>query len=215
MGEFPEEKTPPGLISFPTLSPNIEYFFGGYENVNFHLLLNKLVLQKKASINEGGRLVVNLPYDSAAINERVKEKLEMYNKIRQERHFDSVRVHKLVETIDFLKQKGEVFLVRMPIAEEMLALEKTIAPEFDNLVNKLSRDHNILYLNYSCLSDKYLTNDGNHLHENYSHDFTSILANDIAQFLKTKTVAVNCTGLGSKNKVYSHHKADDEQFQIR
>ena len=65
-----------------------------------------------------------MPMDSVSVNERVGNKIETYRNVHLPNYtFSDVRLNSLEETIEFLKEFGNVYLVRLPVAVEILDIE--------------------------------------------------------------------------------------------
>lgn len=189
IGIFKEEKTPPNSIANPSLDPNIQYFFGGYEHQNFRLLFNFKKLTRRNSknriyVNKDGRFEINVPHDSMNIFNHVIKKVILYEGMASEFIPDSARMRSFISTIGYLKKFGSVYLVRMPVAEEILEVESSLYPEFNDEMNDVSRSLQVPYFDFTYLSDKYITIDGNHLHNKYVDDFNRLLASEI---IKSRT----------------------------
>ena len=183
VGRFVEIDAAPNNIIVPNLKPNIEYFFGGYGYVNFQLLVKKFISgdEDEHFINDDGRYVVDIPYDSMKIPENVHKKIKVYEEMTLEYVPDSTRMHSLVKTIKYLKQFGSVYLIRMPVAEEMAQLETSFYPEFNEEMNTISNDLDVAYLDFNFLSNKYVVADGNHIHNNHVVWFNELLASKIME----------------------------------
>jgi hypothetical protein len=182
IGNFREKNIPPNSLANPNLEPNVPYFFGGYEEQNFRLLLKKLLRNNHGNriyVNTDGRFEVALPYDSIKIFNRVKNKVKLYERMAAEYVPDSLRMHSFIMTIEYLKQFGSVYLVRMPVAEEILALESAFYPGFNNEMSRVSANLGVPYLDFTFLSDKHITIDGNHIHNDYIGYFNKLLAERI------------------------------------
>ncbi|WP_188461274.1 hypothetical protein [Marivirga lumbricoides] len=180
LNSFPEENAPPNSIVFPNIHPNFEYFSGGYDFPNLHLIIPSDG-KENSYVNELGRMVITKKFDSTLIDQNIKTKMKTYaNKfnsvIKDERRFKY-----LSETIAELSKYGEVFLVRMPVANEMLVLEEELAPKFDERMKAISNGR---YINLKYLSNTYITTDGNHIQNKYVDSVTCIIADSVNIQLK-------------------------------
>jgi len=177
IGEFPEKNSIPNSIIWPNMNPNLEYFFGGLQYPNMHLIASKLICDKEPTfVNEFGRLVINLKYDSLNILKKMKNKLKIYESKYRNEVIDSTRFFYLNETVNFLSKKGKVYLVRLPISNQMLSLEEKLISDFDG---KMDDVQNANYINLKSLSNDLITTDGNHLHNKFTGTITNILADSI------------------------------------
>lgn len=91
----------------------------------------------------------------------------------------------LKRTIEFLRQTGEVIVVRMPISEEMLAYEMKVFPFFDSWIGSLTNEMQLSYLDYSRHNDELEFYDlpGHHLVQESARKFSRKLGADIKAIL--------------------------------
>ncbi|MCB0568804.1 MAG: hypothetical protein KDC66_03535 [Phaeodactylibacter sp.] len=68
----------------------------------------------------------------------------------------------LDKTIAFLKQYGQVVIVRMPVSEQMLAEENEAYPGFNGLLEGLGQKHGAPYFDFSGEGSHYSFYDGHH-----------------------------------------------------
>jgi hypothetical protein len=150
-------------LSLPLFNPNFEYLFK-YVDFNF-TQLNKLISSKQIS-KKNGYLMVEM--DSGELQReyprRVKEKIENYTaKYPFEiLTLESSRVLNVTKIINFLQMTGDVHIVRLPVSPEMLKLEILRFPNFNHLMNQLSKNESVNYINLSDM--KIRTIDGNHIY---------------------------------------------------
>lgn len=165
-------------INLIGVNPNFEYVFKYYDGPLYKLLMPG---NKQAKLHSDGWLEIDLKRDSLKYNESLSRKLADYTKYSEVGRLSKVRVHSLEKTIKYLKTRGKVFLVRMPVAPEVADLEHAYAPGFDSIMVEISGKFDVPYLNYIAFSDQYQTNDGNHLQKESGKLFTKRLAEDILQ----------------------------------
>ncbi len=157
--------------------PNIKYLLK--EKVH----LSRLFADRDRYVNDFGRYVI--PFDTNYLiknyTKRAKEVLELYS--QRPRFVDSevsdYRLNYLNEIIDYCKEYGKVFLVRIPVTKEMYALENKLQYDFDDLITKISEEKGIPYINLINLSGNYQTVDGNHLWNGEVPRFSKDLASYI------------------------------------
>lgn len=119
--------------------------------------------------------------DSTSINQRTNQKIAFYHEqYRPEFKFSSLRLEYLERTVTFLNQYGQVFLVRLPVHEKMLEVEKKLVPDFDEKIPKII-PLTEGYLDISTESRRYEFTDGNHLHKSAG----KIVSKEIAEWIKS------------------------------
>ena len=100
--------------------------------------------------------------DSTTIGRNKQERLALYRNYTvcpsQE------RIAWLVRTIEFLRDKGVVFLCRLSTCSEMNEIEDGIWPGFDIDMKAVADRFDIKYISFFNDFDKYRTIDGNHIY---------------------------------------------------
>lgn len=163
---FPEEKSFLGKIRLVSVKPNLEYLLESY-NGNFMGLITKKggnYHNEKLFVNSDGWFEVRLNDDQRRHERRVKETIESYRKIEKEYQGKSkARLEYLEQTIAFLKQRGQVYLVRLPISEAMLKIEEGFMPQFDKSMVEAAKKLEVKYINLMAQNKELFFTDGHHL----------------------------------------------------
>jgi hypothetical protein len=76
--------------------------------------------------------------------------------------------HYLERTIARLSPRGRVALLVMPIDPRLRALERSYMPDFDARMRALAARSGATYLDLSDLDARAVTNDGNHLRQDWA-----------------------------------------------
>ena len=82
-----------------------------------------------------------------------------------------------VKLADEFRKRGDVFMVRMPVSEEMVALEDSIMPGFSQKMSDLSKKLGVRFFDF--IRESFETNDGNHLTKEEGDRFSAMLADSI------------------------------------
>lgn len=143
-------------------------------------------------IHDDGWIEVDVQSKKFNINQKDIDKwknqtMQSYKDLKGFYKFSKARYQSLDETISFLKNHGHVFLVRIPVDRDVLAMEKQYMPNFDSLINQLAVKNNIPYINYTNTGATFETYDGAHLSKNGAIKFTNLLSTDINEYLTRKT----------------------------
>lgn len=172
-------------LSLPFLNPNLEYLVK-YVDFNF-AKLNQLIASKQIS-KKNGYLMVKMEILEwrREYPRRVKEKIERYTEKYpiEKLTLESSRVHNLKEIINYLQLTGDVFITRLPTSPEMLILENVRFPNFNQLMNRLSKIESVNYINLSDMQIR--TTDGNHI---YSLDVPLVSRQLDIRVKKSKTIS--------------------------
>lgn len=91
-----------------------------------------------------------------------------------------------VKTIEFLQSEGSVYLVRMPVDQEILNFENQSWEGFSTYIQDVASERNIPYFDYSHRSGRFATYDGSHLYSETAKEFSAQLAQDIQGYDRAK-----------------------------
>jgi len=182
---FIENRLALGQTHFINLNPNLEYLVKNYDEPFMQIIYKKFTKHDEL-LHKNGWLEINVPMDSISVLKRTRAKINDYaNNNLPYYHFSSLRLRYLDKTIKMLNQHGKVYIVRLPVHPEILKLEETLMPGFDDTIARLSNINNIPYFNLKDSSKHYQFVDGNHLYKNSSKAVTADIANLI---LKNKNL---------------------------
>lgn len=181
-----------GNLKSSTRNPNFEYLMNYWTNKFspfIRVFKTSIGYDQFYSLHPNGWLEVRVPMDSASIQERISMQKKDYS--AKDQIISMKRVFYLEETVRFLKEHGDVYLVRLPVSREMAEIEKVNFPEFDSIILDLSRETGIAYFNFIEESGKYRTTDIHHLYSEDAGLFTSRIIDSIK---KNKLKFANTTG---------------------
>jgi len=169
------------------LNPNIFYLLNSFSGNYLDVLIGK-----KSHVflhNDGWLEVKGIPMDSASMAQRRKKKLAAYrNNKLPNYNFSSTRLDYLIKTVTYLKQYGDVYLVRLPVHESMLSIENELMPRFDDKISKAIQLADG-YLDMTPNNMNYIFTDGNHLHKSSGVHASKAIANWILRRKELKNVA--------------------------
>ena len=166
-----------GLISVNS-SPNIHYLLRWFESQYFEILLSRIATVHSI-LHEDGWYETG---ESKNFNGRLTFMENLYRESKEESEFSDLRFSYLKEIIEFLKTRGNVFLIRMPIHSNILNIENELDPDFDLKMTMLAKEKQIKYLNYSKEDNQFNFKDGIHLNKISANNFSKKLA----EFLKNE-----------------------------
>ena len=151
--------------NFVNIKPNIQYLFSCFDDPYIFILWYKFK-HFATYLHNDGWLEVTVPMDSIAIKTRMDRKIKDYttNYIPNFK-FSQTRFHYFLETINFLKTHGKVYLVRLPVHPRILSLENELMPQFDSLIDNVSLKLNVVYFNFKDSSTNYQYTDGTHMYK--------------------------------------------------
>lgn len=171
-----------GNTAMVNSSPNFEYLLKNLKGKYYAALTGDA--ESGMFLHDDGWLEVSIPMDSIATKNRRTKKIKEYkNENLPHFHFSSVRNQYLEKTIHSLKAHGNVYIVRLPIDPEILKIENTLMPDFDQKIDAaiaLSDG----YLDLTKKTNNYTFTDGNHLHKSSGREVSEF----IASWIKTLRV---------------------------
>jgi len=167
---------------FVNMKPNIEYLIESYDRLNIDIITNK---SRKGDYqtfftHDNGWLEVTIESDMISTKERTLNKIKSYKeKLKKYSGISQNRLRYLKKTIELLKNHGQVFLVRLPVNDDMLYLEDKLMPDFNMKMDTLSQYYQIQYFNAMPFRKQYNYTDGHHLDIASGKAFSKYLAKQL------------------------------------
>lgn len=159
--------------------PNLEYLFKWHAKSFYEILLMRLK-PNFSKLHPDGWFETTGDMQGTTEPERRKLMIDFYNDYLTKYRYSDERFNYLQETIAFLQTKGKVFLVRMPLHRDILAIEERLDPDFGSRMSILSRHFDIPYFEFND-SANWEFKDGLHLNVESAKDFSKLLSNKILQ----------------------------------
>jgi hypothetical protein len=180
---FRELRNSLNKVNYVNIKPNFEYFLKAYDQPLINIIINK---NKMVFLHDDGWLEVNAKRDSIKFAKNIESKIKKYKQDNSPYYsFSSVRYQYLIETIDYLKQYGSVYIVRLPVHPLMMDLDNELIPDFSNMIHEISTLKGIPFLDLTTQNSNYLYTDGNHLYKESGQVVTREIANWILRHRKS------------------------------
>ncbi|TPV33843.1 hypothetical protein FJ651_06705 [Paucihalobacter ruber] len=179
---FRENNSFLGGVKNVSVKPNLEYLMNFYEGKNVDIFTKKGTNYHKEIlfVHDDGWYEVNLNDSPKKRDQRINSTITSYSKIRTDyQGLSDIRLDYLKQTIDFLQYHGKVFMVRMPVHSNMLAIEKELMPDFDQKMLEVSMELELPYFNFTHMVDQFQYTDGHHLDIDSGSKFSVLLAQKI------------------------------------
>lgn len=158
--------------------PNLDYILYGHETYYKKIFLN--MIRGEGYLHNDGWLEIIIDNSEASRNSRMAAKLKDQNYERDYTASD-YRLKYMLKTIDFLMERGEVYLVRLPLHSNVLERQNESYPDFDHLLETLALKRNIPYWDYSQ-DYNYNFTDGSHMTAQSARRFSIQLAQRISSY---------------------------------
>ena len=178
---FPEAESMIVKVKDVCRNPNFEYLVKCYSKPYYKLFIKNDVY----CLNSDGWSEVSPPMDSESIEGRTKKKMVKLSSEIKEYKLSQIRLSGLVETINFLKNHGKIFLVAMPVDKRIHEINLKYLPTFEHLISELGDSLSVPFLDYSK-DFTYKTTDGYHLYKDDGKRFSEKVANDIIEILNER-----------------------------
>jgi hypothetical protein len=161
---FPESKLALGKTTQVNMNPNVFYLAQSYDKSFYELFSEDTT--SGIFLHNDGWLEITINMDSRSVSERLAAKVEDYSQnMLRNYNYSTLRMGYLIKTIEFLKNHGQVFLVRLPVSPQMLSIEDKLMPDFDFKIDSISLKMNIPYKNFKSSAKEFQYVDGNHLYK--------------------------------------------------
>ncbi|MDR2236264.1 MAG: hypothetical protein LBE92_09080 [Chryseobacterium sp.] len=178
--DFPEEKSPLKNMYFYNMSPNYEYLLKNYSQSWFKIYTEREeVGRSNTFLHKDGWMEVLVDMNKDTVAARTALKTKEYTAMMENYSISSERMKALNDIISYLKDKGTVYLVRIPTSENLTDIESEKFPEFNDLMNDVSTKHQVKYYNFANQYNEFEYTDGNHMYRESGKIFTARIADSV------------------------------------
>lgn len=160
--KFKETGQALGKVKYVSQRPNIPYLIQGFDQHYWELIFSN----SNTFLHKDGWLEVTVPMDSVSLIKRRERKIKEYTEQNLAfNKFSKLRLDYLVQTINFLKERGTVYLVRLPMHPSIMKIEQDLMPDFPGKLGHVIKETGVGFYDMTPLNDKYIYTDGNHLYK--------------------------------------------------
>jgi hypothetical protein len=170
--QFDENKSFLNKLGTVSSKPNIPHLLSFYKNTYAKIFKRDTI----AFLHDDGWLEVKTDMNEDVVARRIKNKIERQIEKKKSFRFSKTRLSYLYETITYLQEKGEVYLVKLPVHPDLLRVDDDVVPNFDELMIRLSKDTSAPYYDMSDENENYQYVDGIHLYRDSSKEVTKKIA---------------------------------------
>jgi hypothetical protein len=174
--KFPEEKNILNKLHFFNGYPNVEFIAKDYDQGWGNIAYTRWRKNSSITGHEDGWIEVMREIDSTEIVKRTKGKADGMRSTLNNFRLSAERLDELKQLIAQLENRGEVYLVRLPVSSTIFEIEEQFYPAFDSLITSISNDYNAPYFNMQPLNEEMVFNDGHHINREYSPKCSSMIA---------------------------------------
>ncbi|SFC35249.1 hypothetical protein SAMN04489722_102266 [Algibacter lectus] len=178
-GTYFEKDMPPYNMEYVNSNPNYEYLIKNWNFFHFRGIFR----QSSNTHKDGWMEEKNLPKDTRLLNQWKNGQISLYTRYSKTWTKSNTRLNDLNELANYLKNFGQVFLVRLPIDKELFEIENRYWPSFNEEILKITNKESINYLNFCKEENFFKTYDGIHIDKFSGVEFTKILSDSIQHHL--------------------------------
>ncbi|RZJ47668.1 MAG: hypothetical protein EOO19_09175, partial [Chryseobacterium sp.] len=183
--EYPEMKSPFKNMYFYNMSPNYEYLLKNYKRSWFKIYLERAEIGRSNTyLHADGWMEVDVNMQKDSVQKREIEKVSFYKQFANENHQSQERLNAFNDIISYLKNKGKVYIVRIPASEGIMKIENQRFPQFNDMMKDIAKKNNLNYFDFSANYNDYVYTDGNHMYKESSKVLSSQIADSILQSRK-------------------------------
>ncbi|WP_339925654.1 hypothetical protein [uncultured Cyclobacterium sp.] len=160
------------------VSPNHEYLKEWFSKSYYEIVLLRFK-NKSWKLHKDGWFETIGAIRESTINKNRDFMVTFYEDYLTKYSYSSKRYEYLQETISYLKSRGAVYLVRMPLHQDIFEIENKLDPEFNAKMINLAEQYNLIYFNFNELSKSWKFTDGLHLTVESAKDLSNLLSDNI------------------------------------
>ncbi|EOZ93752.1 hypothetical protein A33Q_3698 [Indibacter alkaliphilus LW1] len=179
-----DEKLFVGKLSSYSAKINLEYLLQHYINSYYEIPL-RYFAQNSMHLMDDGWLKATPKIEGDRIKRVYESKVDEYERRGRSVAFSEYRFNKFIELIDFLREKGEVYVVLMPVDDAINTIERSIFPELVEQLYKYCKSIGIPFKDFTVSRTDYTYVDGVHLDYRAAPVFSNDLANWILEVRNT------------------------------
>ncbi len=179
--ELPEEKNILNKLHWFNGYPNVEFILKDYNQGWGNIAYTQWRKNSSVFGHEDGWIEVTRDINADDIAKRTTGKANGFRNSLRDSEIAQYRINEMKLLIEKLSNKGDVFLVRLPVSETIFEIEEEFYPAFDSLITSLSTKYNAPYFSMQPLHDEVVFNDGHHINRSYAPKCTAMITSWIKQ----------------------------------
>lgn len=174
--QFDENKSFLNKLTVVDAKPNIPYLLSFYKNSYLKFFERDPV----AFLHDDGWFEVNLDMHEDVVSERILNKANWLKKRGEEFQFSQTRLSYLYKIIEYLKSRGSVYMVNLPVHPDLTEINNSVTPNYIDKMKQLAKETQTPYLDMSTNNGEYIYTDGIHLYK----DSGKLVSQKIARWIK-------------------------------
>ncbi|MCE7054121.1 hypothetical protein LZF95_05500 [Algoriphagus sp. AGSA1] len=188
--KFEENKRFISDINNVSTKPNLKYMLKWFLKSYYEIILMRLK-NHLSFLNKDGWFKTGEQASFEVRNKQRNIMIDFYNGYLNRYSHSSKRFKYLDNTIEYLNRNGTVFLIRMPLHEDILKIEEKVDPNFGFRMQFLSQKHNVIFIDFNQIEKEYTFKDGLHFDVESAVNFTLELSCLITNYQKNSREYAN------------------------
>lgn len=173
-----------GKTKYLNYSPAFPYLINSYRDPYLTVMQKRIKAafsktKNRNYLHNDGWLEDSISLDNESIAKRYEGTLSEYKRRLSRYGIAEIRKKYLIDVIDFLREHGDVYLVKMPVDPAFAKIDSTIYPEFDEFIITIAKQRGMPYFNFQNEYKNYLYVDGIHI----SIESATILSKRLAELI--------------------------------
>lgn len=157
---------------------NFEYLLNWFYKSYYEILLSRIKSNLAILHDDGWMESIGL-MDNESVLSRENSMEKFYCRYLNLHSYSETRMKYLIELLIYLKRRGDVFLVRMPLDEKFYKIDNSLDPQFNLKMNKISAELEIKYYDFNLRKYNLEFKDGVHLNIESARVFSKILLDSL------------------------------------
>lgn len=167
-------------VHFYDMSPNYEYLLKHYTRSWFNIFREReAVVRSNTYLHKNGWMEVTVDVHPDTLKVREASKIRQYEDFVKTQKVSQDRLNAFEDIIKYLKNKGTVYIVRIPGFKGIMDIENRYSPDFSERIQAIANKNNVKFFDFSSRYNKYIYTDGNHMYKESSKVFTGQIADSI------------------------------------
>ena len=162
--------------------PNIPYLVSYYQNSYAKVFERDPV----AFLHDDGWFEISTRMGEEIVAHRIKNKAESLARKKKLNVLSQTRLDYLYQTIEYLQERGSVYLVRLPVHPDLAEIDTSVIPEFQDIIHKVSEETGVPYYDLYPENARYHYTDGIHLAKESAAEVTIKIGEWIRNLSKSK-----------------------------
>lgn len=176
----PDKNSTMADMHFFNMTPNYEYLLKHYPRSWFNIYKEREEIGKSATyLHKDGWMEVSVDVHPDSVSARAVKKIEGYTNLLQTQKISQFRLNGFVDMIKYLRDKGSVYIVRIPAFKGMMELEDRYDPNFSQRIENIAKENGVKFFDLSSNPENYTYTDGNHMYKESGKIFTAQIADSI------------------------------------